>query len=168
MVDKIFELDPKEVEKFIRDNILERQDWDLNKYSIKIEWCVPQKEFLAYIEPNLDTVDYQTWTFDGKQITLGEYFKFAWNHWHFTFADIYGRMTGETTFVTEITRVPDDGLKRLQFIYNKEFIDVVVDKDEIYIVEWNKMLHKEVKKPCPEDLKIAAKAVLDKISGGEK
>ena len=160
MFKKIFDLNPEEVESFIRKDvkgIIER-DGNILPEDVKINivWCVACDEFYVHEEPILKTNDYQTWTFREKEMNLKDYFEIQGRHWHYTFQEIYGRITGETTFVEDVGYIGKTDVERcLGFIYNKEWTEVVRIKGKWFILTWEDDgtdYGKEVKKSVPEDL----------------
>jgi len=164
---KIFDLKPYDVECFIRDLIINQSkrdsengniDW-LKDYDLEIKWQVPYNEFYVNLEPKLDTKDYKVFSFNGREnITAGEYFELTREHWHFSFQEIYGKMSGETTFVSEIGIWGKSDIARaFSFIYHKAETHVYcTTKGEWYISEWDDKKKKEIKKSIPEGLLSAA------------
>lgn len=160
---KIFDLKPFDVEIFIREQVIEQIkrnceddniDW-LKDYDLEIKWCVSYNEFYVDLEPKLDTKDYKIFSFKGKEnITAGEYFELKNEHWHFSFQEIYGKMTGETTFISEIGVMGNpDIAEAFSFIYHGTEVHVYyTTKGEWYIPEWDDKSGKRLKKPVPEDL----------------
>lgn len=160
---KIFDLKPYDVECFIRDTIISQCkrdgengniDW-LKDYDLEIKWQVPYNEFYIDFEPKLSTTDYKVFSFNGKEdITAGEYFRLKMEHWHFSFQEIYGKMTGETIFISEIGIMGKSDIARaFSFIYHKAETHVYcTTKGVWYIPEWDDKAEKEIKKPVPEDL----------------
>lgn len=159
---KIFDLKPYDVECFIRDIIIDQckrssENGDigwLKNYDLEIKWHVPYNEFYVNLEPKLDTKDYKVFSFNGKEnITAGEYFELSREHWHFSFQEIYGKMTGETTFISEIGVMGKSDIARaFSFIYHKAETHVYcTTSGEWYISEWDDENKKEIKKPVPED-----------------
>ena len=162
---KIFDLEPEAVEEFIKKQI--NPDCLTDDCYLKIDWGVKYNEFLVEEEPKLSTKDYKTWKYQGKKLSLGDYFKFGWNHWHFTFQEIYGKMTGETVFNEEISFDGKDLEKydlMYSFFYNKKEVIVChLITGEWCIREYIKDayhddIYHEVTKPVPKDL---MKAVLE-------
>jgi len=160
MFKKIFDLDPKEVEEFIRNKVIE----DFKQYGnevpedieFRVLWFPTCDEFYVHEEPKLNTKDYKSWSFRGKEITLPEYFEIQGSHWHFTFQEVYGQMTGETTFVEKVGYIGKTDIKEhLQFIYNKKWVDVIFVNNEWFVQEWEDSEDgdsKEIRKPVPADL----------------
>lgn len=139
MFKKIFDLDPNEVENFIKDLVKERykrglepveyEQW-LKDYEIEVRWHPTYDEFYVQIEPNITTKDYEHWYFkDDHELTAGEYFKLAFDHEHLYFREIYGLMTGETICYTSYGCVyPNcDGYI---FILNKKYSYIIFNKVE--------------------------------------
>ena len=160
MFKKIFDLDPNKVEEFIKDDVKEYYSSDkdyLKDYEIKINWCVPVDEFYVYLEPRLETKNWKKFNFKGKKnISLSDYFNETFQHHHYEFPAIYGRMTGETTFVDRVAILdPSDKNEKMYiFIYNKEYTTVVKDKatGEWFIEKWDEDSDEEIRKPVPSDL----------------
>lgn len=163
---KIFDLKPYDVECFIRDIIINKCKRDcvngdiswLKDYNLEINWQVPYNAFYVYLDPRLETEDYKVFNFkDLKNITAGEYFNLTNTHWHFSFQEIYGKMTGEIVFIHEIGGYGQGIIKALQFMYNKEEVEIFYNEDkEWYIHFFLDEAKKYIKKPVPEDLLNAA------------
>lgn len=163
MFKKIFDLDPKEVENFVRDLVKEQvkrnldkddiSDW-LKDYSIEVRWLPVESEFYVQIEPHLETKDYKRFYFKSdKELTAGEYFKLAFEHYHFYFAEIYGLITGETVCYTDTdTGVP--GQEGYYFIHKGERRTVVkvISENKYYILNWDEATRKDVLAPLPDSL----------------
>lgn len=160
---KIFDLDPKEVEEFITK--IYKDQWTRYELTfpedmdVKINWCVPYNEFYVYTEPKLETEDYKKYSFRGKRVNLSKYFDLTFNsHSHYDFSQIYGMMTGETTFNGEVGIWPDpehpiDYDRILAFYYHKEYTQVCHKTDGTwYISGWDDVTDKEIRKPVPTDL----------------
>ena len=98
---KIFNLDPGEVEKFLRRKVAAqfvKSNWDevMKDYFVQVEWMIPNEEFYVNLEPRLHTTDYKKWSFKGKEdISAGEYFELCKHHWHFGFEEVYDMMMEE-------------------------------------------------------------------------
>lgn len=163
---KIFKLNPYNVECFIRDIIIAKCKRDcangdiswLEDYNLEIKWEVPYNEFYVFLDPILETEDYKVFNFkDMKNLTAGEYFNLTNEHWHFSFQEIYGKMTGETVFMYE-SSVPDQRImKALHFMYKEEEVDVYYNEDREWYINFFLDEAKEcIKKPVPEDLLKAA------------
>lgn len=165
MFKKIFDLDPKKVEEFIKDevkNYYSDKDY-LKNYEIKINWLVTDDEFYVYLEPKLETKNWKKYSFKGKKnISLSDYFNEISKHLHYDFPAIYGEITGETTFVDKVTLDPTDKNEKMYiFIYNKEYTTVVKDKatGEWFIEDWDEDSDKEIRNPVPADLMEEVKKV---------
>ena len=161
----IFDLDPKEVEKFIIeltkeqfhfDNVKEEEQF-WNDFYLIIRWHPKSNQFYVYTEPRL-THKYKKvklgkkaikqfpylkeitdhFTFKGREISLDEYLYHRFDHYHYNFYEIYALMTGET----EIWRVSygsEDNDIELYYdgIYKKNYIDVIKTKtNEWFLQEW--------------------------------
>jgi hypothetical protein len=171
MFKKIFDLDPKEVEKFVIEQF--KDAWIRNGHKFpkdmipKVQWCVPEGEFYVFTEPKMDTKDWKKYKFRGKKVTLKKYFDIISDHQHFYFSEIYAQMTGETTFLYKLGLVYADQQERDKsdidtmyiFYYNKEYTTVCHKKDDTWFIqEWEKgdpdddALDLEIRKPVPEDL----------------
>lgn len=161
---KIFELKPFDVECFIRKKVIEncegyedeKEDisW-LKDYTLEIHWCVPYNEFYVYLEPKLKTEDYKVFSFGDKEnLTAGEYFDLTETHWHFTFQEIYGLMTGETVFETTYGIWEKPKQKGYRFLYKRNYVWIVNNLEEncAYINEWDETTQKEIRKEIPVDL----------------
>jgi len=100
---KIFNLDPSEVENFLRNKVAAqfvKSKWDekMEDYFVQVEWMVPNEEFYVHLEPKLHTIDYKKWSFKEKEdISAGEYFSLCKQHWHFSFEEVYDEMKEEQT-----------------------------------------------------------------------
>ena len=162
---KIFDLDPNEVEAFVKNLMVEQvkrnggDDEYLKDYDIVIRWIVTDNSFYVFLEPKLKTEDYKHFYFkDKKELTAGEYFRLTYNHEHYEFPEVYGLMTGETTFNGEVGIWPDpehpvDYDRILAFYYHKEYTQVCHKTDGTwYISDWDDVADKEVRKPVPADL----------------
>ena len=162
---KIFDLKPFDVECFIRNKILEMStrssenndiSW-LKDYNLKIEWAVPYNEFYVYLDPKLETEDYNVFSFgDKKNLTAGEYFHLTDQHWHFTFQEIYGLMTGETVFESTYATWGKSELDGYTFMYKKEYVNVVNNLEEncAYVSKWDDNADKEIRKEIPTELAV--------------
>ena len=154
---KIFDLEPESVESFIRNKIKNHMLMDNiylgieNNCKFIINWCVTVNEFYVYLEPDLKTNDWKTFSFRGNNdVSLHEYFDIIRNHWHFTFQEIYGEMTGETVLVEDVFNTEYD--KMLLFMYNKERVTVGLKGNEWCMLDWDFEKDVEIKKPVPDDL----------------
>ena len=167
MFKKIFDLDPKEVEKFVIEQF--KDAWTRNGHKFpedmipKVQWCVPEGEFYVFTEPKMDTKDWKKYKFRGKKVTLKKYFDIISDHQHFYFSEIYARMTGETTFLYNIGLMFVDNIdydKECAFWYNGKYTIVCHKKDDNswFIQEWSEedvdddTPSEEIRKPVPEDL----------------
>jgi hypothetical protein len=156
---KIFDLDPNEVEAFVKNLMVEQikrnggDDEYLKDYDIIVRWIVTDNSFYVFLDPKLKTEDYKHFYFnDEKELTAGEYFQLTYTHEHYEFPEVYGLMTGETTFVQIICGI-GDFITDCEYIYKKETIHVAQLKDESYtILKWNEKTHKDESLPLPEDL----------------
>lgn len=152
---EIFDLDPKEVEEFIRNQIKnkykfktveEKEQW-WKDFTLEVKWYPSCNNFYVYTEPNLEYTNdkpvkitfkgrkqfpySKKWsghhTFKGREITLDEYLYHQFDHYHFNFYEIYGLMTGKT----EVWRVWDNrnGEDEIELsydgVYNKEYVDII-------------------------------------------
>lgn len=155
MFKKIFDLDPNEVENFIKDLVKERykrglepeeyEQW-LKDYEIEVRWHPTYDEFYVQIEPNITTKDYEHWYFHSdKELTAGEYFKLAFGHEHLYFREIYGLMTGKTICYSSYGCV-DPNHEGYFFIINKEYVSIERDKTDnnYYIKTYDEEKGKEV------------------------
>ena len=160
---KIFELDPKDVETFIENRVKEyskkcikiEEDYNewLNDYDIKIYWYPTVSEFYVQIEPKLETKDYKHFYFKSdKELTAGEYFQLAFDHYHYSFGEIYGLMTGNTSCYSKFkTNTPNqDGYL---FIINKEYKTVIHDlsTNKFYLEYWDDEKDKSILTPIADD-----------------
>lgn len=155
MFKKIFDLDPNEVETFIKDLVKERykrgleseeyEQW-LKDYELEVRWHPTCDEFYVQIEPNITTEDYKHWYFhSNKELTAGEYFKLAFGHEHLYFREIYGLMTGKTICYSSYGCV-DPNHEGYFFIINKEYVSIERDKTDnnYYIRTYDEEKGKEV------------------------
>lgn len=155
MFKKIFDLDPNEVETFIKDLVKERykrglepeeyEQW-LKDYEIEVRWHPTYDEFYVQIEPNITTEDYKHWYFHSdKELTAGEYFRLAFDHEHLYFREIYGMMTGNTICYTSYGCVNPNHEGYL-FTINKEYVSIEKDKtaNNYYIRTYDEENDKEV------------------------
>ena len=144
MFKKIFDLDPNEVENFIKDLVKERykrglepeeyEQW-LKDYEILVRWYPTCDEFYVQIEPNITTKDYKHWYFHSdKELTAGEYFRLAFDHEHLYFREIYGLMTGETICYSSYGCC-DPNHEGYSFIVNKEYVSIERDKTDGHYYE---------------------------------
>lgn len=156
---KIFDLDPNEVEAFVKNLFVEQikknggNDEYLKDYDIVIRWIVTDNSFYVFLDPKLKTEDYKHFYFkDEKELTVGEYFQLTWTHEHYEFPEVYGLMTGETVFVQPVSGF-ENAIARCEYIYKKETVSVAHLKDGSYaLLEWNEKTHKYDSLPLPEDL----------------
>lgn len=155
MFKKIFDLDPNEVETFIKGLVKERykrgleseeyEQW-LKDYELEVRWHPTCDEFYVQIEPNITTEDYKHWYFHSdKELTAGEYFKLAFGHEHLYFREIYGLMTGKTICYSSYGCV-DPNHEGYFFIINKEYVSIERDKtdNKYYIGTYDEEKGKEV------------------------
>lgn len=162
---KIFDLDCKEVEDYIRKDVVEHYSKYDNclppeKYYVHIEWAPWCNEFYACISPKLDHDEkYKHYFIDGKELSLADYFEIKDCHWHYTFQAIYGEMTGEPTVVEEVGTSEPNVEVMLDCRYNKQWILVVKDKgsDKWYCCDYDEN-DNPYKYDAPSDL---LKAVSD-------
>ena len=173
---KIFELDPKEVEEFIVDEVKAQMKRNadgkdisdkLKDYDIEIHWFPTLSEFRADIEPKLETKDYKHFYFKGsKDLTAGEYFHLASEHYHYYFAEIYGFMTGKPVCYSTLgTGIRSrDGY---QFIINKEHVTIIYDlvKHEYFIKNWDEENDKEILRPVSDDTKEIIEKCIEEMRG---
>lgn len=141
---KIFDLLPEDVEGFIRyrvKNMWGEYDGRYDDYDIEIKWVVPNNEFYVHLEPKLQTKDWQVYSFkDTKNLSLKDYFNETFTHWHFTFQEIYGLITGETVFNgSRICCEEGFGNIGYEFLYEKEYIYVEYHKttNAWVLVKWD-------------------------------
>lgn len=169
---KIFDLDPKEVEDFITKEY--KDQWTQYGHTfpedmeVKINWYPTANEFYVYCEPKMETKDYKKYKFRGKRVNLSKYFDLTfYNHSHYDFSQIYGMMTGETTFNGEVGIWPDpnhpvDYDRILVFYYHKKYTQVCHKTDGTwYISDWDDVTDKEVRKPLPEDLMTELQKIME-------
>ena len=157
---KIFELPPLEVEDFIRNkikNMWGEDEGQLDDYDIEVKWCVPYNEFYVHLEPKLETKDYKSFSFQGKEnLTLEEYFDENFTHWHYTFQEIYGLMTGETTYdgTIGLGKSEEYGPMGYRFLFEKEYITVEYHKPSKawVVVKWDYEKDHEVLEDIPSKL----------------
>lgn len=166
MFKKIFDLDPKEVEKFIIertkmqfhfDNVEEeKQFW--NDFSLVVNWHPVHNQFYVYTKPilkheykkikfgkkaieqfyYLKEVD-DHFTFKGREISLDEYMYHCFDHYHYNFHEIYALMTGETE-IWSVGYGSEDGDIELYYdgLYKKNNICVIKTKtNEWFLQEWD-------------------------------
>ena len=70
---KIFDLDPKEVEEFVKNRVLETVEDNhyFNKYyEMDVRWYPTENEFYVHFEPKMETEDYKHYTFKGKIVFI--------------------------------------------------------------------------------------------------
>ena len=121
---EIFDLDPKEVEEFVKsltkekyyfeNEEQEKQWWE--DFYLEVNWYPTHNNFYVYTEPRLSYENkkkpkynrlakkqfpyIKSWnthyTFKGREITLDEYLWHQFDHYHYNFYEIYGLMTGKT------------------------------------------------------------------------
>lgn len=157
MFKKIFDLDPNEVETFIKDLVKERykkglepeeyEQW-LKDYELEVRWHPTCDEFYVQIEPKITTEDYKHWYFHSdKELTAGEYFKLAFGHEHFYFGEIYGLMTGNTTCYATYGCCGPNHAGYL-FIINKEYVSIkkVKTSNNYFIQTYDEKKGREVLK----------------------
>lgn len=155
MFKKIFDLDPNEVETFIKDLVKERykrglepeeyEQW-LKDYELEVRWHPTCDEFYVQIEPKITTEDYKHWYFHSdKELTAGEYFRLAFGHEHLYFREIYGLMTGNTICYSSYGCVNPNHEGYL-FTINKEYVSIEKDKTDnnYYIRTYDEEKDKEV------------------------
>lgn len=155
---KIFDLDPNEVEAFVKNLMIEQvkrnggDDEYLKDYDIVIRWIVTDNSFYVFLDPKLKTEDYKHFYFkDEKELTAGEYFRLTYTHEHYEFPEVYGLMTGETVFVQTIGGLTD--IVECEYVYKKERVRVAQFKDGSYaLLKWNEKTHKDDSLLLPEDL----------------
>lgn len=160
---KIFDLDPKEVEAFIKNLVKEYtkecseteegyNEW-LNSHDIEIRWHPTVSEFYVQIEPKLETEDYRHFYFKSdKELTAGEYFQLAFDHYHYYFGEIYGLMTGETVCYSTLgTSIPNQN--GYLFIINKEYKTVIQDltTNKFYFQDWDDEKDEQILTPIADD-----------------
>lgn len=154
MFKKIFDLDPNEVETFIKNLVKERRKWYgpeeyeqwLKDYELEVRWHPTYDEFYVQIEPNITTKDYKHWYFkDDHELTAGEYFELAFDHEHLYFREIYGLMTGETICYSSYGCC-NSNHEGYFFTINKEYISIEKDKTDghYYVRTYDKENDKEV------------------------
>lgn len=156
---KIFDLDPNEVEAFVKNLMVEQvkrnggDDEYLKNYDIIVRWIVTDNSFYVFLDPKLKTEDYKHFYFkDEKELTAGEYFQLTWTHEHYEFPEVYGLMTGETAFVNSVNGF-DDSIAGCEYIYKKELVRVAQLKDRSYVLlKWNEKIQNNDVLPLPEDL----------------
>lgn len=171
---KIFELNPKEVEKFIIeytkkkyhfDTKEEKEQW-LENFRLEVKWYPDCNDFYVYTEPNIKRDNKNHWTFKGKEISLDEYLWYQGKHHHYNFYEIYGLMTGETEIWSFCDNCDNDILFLYSGVYRKEYIDIIKTRtNEWFIRDWEingKEIddetgeeyynYKEIRKPIPADL----------------
>lgn len=90
--------------------------------------------------------------YDGKELTLVDYLKESFAHEHYSFQEVYAKITGKTVFENYIHCLDHPNAIGYSFYYNKENIVVIQDGDKFYISEWNDAENKENQIPLPEDL----------------
>lgn len=90
--------------------------------------------------------------YNGKELTLVDYFKESFDHEHYSFQEVYAKITGKTVFEDYIHCLGQPNVVGYSFYYNKENITVKQDGDKFYISEWNEAEGKEDQIPLPEDL----------------
>ncbi len=160
---KIFELDLKDVETFIENRVKEYSkkcikidkdynEW-LNDYDIKIYWYPTVSEFYVQIEPKLETKDYEHFYFKSdKELTAGEYFKLAFDHYHYSFGEIYGLMTGNTSCYSKF-KTGTSNQDGYLFIINKEYKTVIHDlsTNKFYFQDWDDEKDKSILTPITDD-----------------
>jgi hypothetical protein len=159
---KIFDLDPNEVEEFVKNLMIEHVKRNseseeealkyLKDYDVVVRWIVTDNSFYVFLDPKLETEDYKHFYFkDKKELTAGDYFTLSFNHEHYEFPEVYGLMTGETTFVEEIGICGEGDIqKMLRFIYKKQSVTVIYVKDIWLLQKWEG--DKEIREPLPNDL----------------
>lgn len=160
---KIFDLDPKEVEAFIENHVKEYSrkcseseesynEW-LNSHDIKIRWYPTVSEFYVQIEPKLETKDYEHFYFKSdKELTAGEYFRLAFDHYHYYFGEIYGLMTGNMVCYSTLgTDIPNQN--GYLFIINKEYKTVIHDltTNKFYLQNWVDEKDEPILTPITDD-----------------
>ena len=154
---KIFDLDPKEVEEFVKSRVLETvtdKDYFNKYYEMDVRWYPTVSEFYVHFEPRMETEDYKHYTFEGKKVkSVRKYFQISFGHQHFTFQEIYGLMTGETVLYGHLA-YDEPNRRGYMFVYNKEYVNVVVlsDKKKAYVSDWDEEKDCEIEKPIPADL----------------
>lgn len=157
----IFKLDPVEVEEFIRNKIeTNYSSWYKDEdVTLIVEWCVPFNEFYVYTRPKMVIKENGKTYYKNKKMTLKKYQDVIFNHWHLSFQEVYGEMTGKTIFIEEATICDNSISKALNFIYEKKWTEVCLGKNgKWYISEWAG--EKETRKEVPEKL-MKAIEVLD-------
>ena len=160
---KIFDLDPKEVEAFIENHVKEytkkycdsEEDYNewLNDHDIEIRWHPTVSEFYVGIEPKLETKDYEHFYFKSdKELTAGEYFRLAFDHYHYYFGEIYGLITGEAVCYSTLgTGIPNQN--GYLFIINKEYKTVIHDlpTNKFYLQDWDDEKDEPILTPIADD-----------------
>lgn len=156
---KIFDLDPIEVEAFVKNLLVEQvkrnggDDEYLKDYDIIVRWIVTDNSFYVFLDPKLKTKDYEHFYFkDEKELTAGEYFRLTYTHEHYEFPEVYGLMTGKTVFIQPVSGF-ENAIAGCEYIYKKETVSVAQLKDESYaLLKWNEKTHNYDSLPLPEDL----------------
>ena len=158
---KIFDLDPEVVEDYIRKDVEAKfaQSDDpesINDFDIRINWHPTCNEFYVFTDPKLDhDKNWEHYYFKGKSLTLDEYLPLTFDHWHYTFQEIYGYITGEIVYNEPIWLVGDTehDKKAYDFIYQKKHVTVYDYKDgHAAIVEYDDKTESDVFREVPEDL----------------
>lgn len=176
---KIFEIDPKEVERFIINLVKEgytfnskeeeRQWWE--DFHLVVRWHPDCNQFYVFTEPNLKHENkkikydeivfkqfpyFRDWsahyTFKGRDISLDEYLWHQFDHHHYNFYEIYALMTGETEIWSVNYGTKDDDIELCYTgIYKKEYINIIKTRSgKWFIKEWKD--EKEKRLPAPKDL----------------
>ncbi len=158
---KIFDLDLNKVEEFIKKDVLDsytQYESPLPRecFNIDINWYPTCNEIYVHLEPILD--HNKKWTkyyFQGKEISLKEYFEIHFSHWHYTFQEIYGMMTGETVYVEPIGLIDDEekDKKAYDFMYKGKHVEIYIYNDgHAKLVEYDYEKDRDILKEVPEDL----------------
>lgn len=149
---EIFELDPKDVENFIKEKY---KKYFAEDETMKIEWCVPYNEFYIQAKPKLQpNSKYTKYSFRRKKsLSLKDYFDITFKHYHDTFAGIYGEITGKPVVVEEIGQHQEQGELLLDCRYNRKYVRVIKLKDDTwYCVDYDEKTGEEILTAVPDDL----------------
>lgn len=154
MFKKIYDLKVKDVEDFIKTEIIKdyyNGKLDDNLY-LRIIWCPSDKEFgdTFYVntQPIMESGKDQSWQYyKGKKISYEEYQKIVACHWHIDMREVYSLMTGETTL---LNLEECEEYTRYEIAFQKEIKIVIANSKEWYIQKWKDDI--EIKEEVPKEI----------------
>ena len=135
MFNKLFELNQEYVEDFIKKEAIKYiGNPEPNKEQFNIHYYPFNDEIMVNMEPIKYWKDLAE-----NGMTLKEYCAITVNHCHFTFQEIYGKLTGKTVYNGSVSVYDDEineTIKGYLFIYNKKEITIIKKNNEWKSIQW--------------------------------